>query len=88
MLKHLLCCLLAFAGLSVQAQAPAFTLTQTLGTPVYTPRDVALDPAGNIYLLDREGITKLNPRAELIHTLRPAGYTGGLALGVDGAGNT
>ena len=42
------------------AQDPNYRLDKMMGTPIYAPRDVAVDRTGNAYLLDGGGVTKLD----------------------------
>ena len=73
------------------AQNPNYRLDKMMGTPIYAPRDVAVDRAGNAYLLDGGGVTKLDStgRCDAGFSETPAGRSGtnARALGLDGAGN-
>ena len=84
----LLLLILCFCGRICLGQVPAFSLTKTIGTPVYDPYDIAVDKAGYIYLLDGPGITKLAPDGNLVQNfiLETHKYTG-FGLGLDDAGN-
>jgi sugar lactone lactonase YvrE len=74
--------------LSGRGQAPGFTLSNTIGTPVGFPNDVAVDQAGFMYLLDGAAITKLTPTGELVRTMPlHSNVSGYFALGLDAAGN-
>ncbi len=62
-----------------------------MGTPVYGPRDIAVDRAKNIYLADRGAINKLDSTGRYLTTFNITPASNPLAsvqtIGVDGAGN-
>ena len=96
-----LCLLVPLAR--VQAQAPPpFGLESILGTPLFSPSDVAVDGQGNIYILEddpyfsnkRGMLTKLDPQGRYL-TRIPIGKPSyvppysceGTSLALDAAGN-
>ncbi|NML67558.1 hypothetical protein HHL22_20345 [Hymenobacter sp. RP-2-7] len=88
MRKYLLVLVLGVMALTSWGQVPDFKLTKTIGTPVFDPMDVTVDKAGNIYLLDGPGITKLAPSGELLQSIVLSRTSfNGAALDVDDAGN-
>ncbi|MCR5887532.1 T9SS type A sorting domain-containing protein [Hymenobacter sp. J193] len=69
-------------------QAPAFHLTETIGTPISSPADVIVDKYGTIYMLDIYGITKLTAEGKLIESIMPEEYRGSYSMGLDINGNS
>ncbi|WP_179197882.1 DUF7619 domain-containing protein [Hymenobacter crusticola] len=58
-----------------------------LGTPVWGPRDVAVDREGNIYLADG-GVTKLDSTGQFVTSFKPLSPAASVeALALDAAGN-
>ncbi|GAB3870776.1 hypothetical protein GCM10028824_19810 [Hymenobacter segetis] len=68
-----------------------YQLNKMMGTPVYGPREVAVDRNGDIYMIDGGGVTKLDStgRCYAAYSATPAGRSASNAqtLGLDGAGN-
>ena len=91
MQKLLLWVLLLAPTLGFAQSLNTYRLDKMMGTPIYGPREVAVDPSGNIYLVDGNAVTKLDStgRCYASYTDTPAGRSvaGAQTLGVDGAGN-
>jgi uncharacterized repeat protein (TIGR01451 family) len=84
--KFLLCIwLLLSAGLGL-AQVPSFRLDKMTGTPIGSPRKVAVDKWGNIYVAD-DGVNKLDSTGHYLANFRPISpiaHTTEVAVDTDG----
>ncbi|MFD3003701.1 IPT/TIG domain-containing protein [Pontibacter toksunensis] len=76
MKSTLLLLLLLFIALHAACpQTPDFQKTETIiGTPVLYQNDVAVDTDGNLYILEQEGITKVNAAGEYLGEISIYGY--------------
>jgi sugar lactone lactonase YvrE len=82
----LLTWLLLTAGIGL-AQPTSFRLDKMMGTPIYGPRDVAVDRWGNMYVADN-GVNKLDSTGRYLANFRPISSGASVAeVAVDADGN-